>query len=111
MVFGFCSCNGLSRSLYFLSIILVTDLTNLKQIVLGKKKKEGKKNRVGWSEKKKSQEKKLKKKKVRGKKIKKKLYSGIFFFFFVFKGKRKKIKETIFGFVVFLFGYKEENQR
>ena len=40
MVSRFCSCNGLSRNLYFLSVILVTDLTNLKQIVLGKKKKQ-----------------------------------------------------------------------
>ena len=57
LVFGFCSCNNLSRSLYFFSVILVTDLTNLKQIVLEKKKK---KTRVGWSEKKKSLEKKKK---------------------------------------------------
>ena len=56
MVSGFCSCNILSRSLYFFSVILVTDLTNLKQIVLGKKK-----TRVGWSEKKKSLKKKKKK--------------------------------------------------
>ena len=37
MVSRFCSCNIISRSHYFFSVILVTDLTNLKQIVLEKK--------------------------------------------------------------------------
>ena len=36
MVSWFCFCNGLSRSLYFLSVILVIDLTNLKLTVIAR---------------------------------------------------------------------------